>query len=196
VFTLPGFVYIPSFVDAAEQGRLVATIDRSPWQSTLRRRIQHYGYRYDYTRKTVGPDAYLGPLPLWADALAIRLHAEGIAPQPLNQVIVNEYLPGQGIAPHVDCVPCFADTIVSLSLNSACVLTMSRPEDGQRVEVLLEPGSLFVLSGPARYDWRHGIAPRMTDRWNGERLTRQRRVSVTFRTVLRDGAGQSSGGRS
>ena len=35
-----------------------------------------------------------------------------------DQLIVNEYLPGQGITDHIDCEPCFEDTVVSISLGS------------------------------------------------------------------------------
>ena len=37
---------------------------------------------------------------------------------------VNEYLPGQGIAQHVDCVPCFGGTVASLSLLSPCTMRL------------------------------------------------------------------------
>ena len=41
-----------------------------------------------------------------------------------DQVTVNEYLPGQGIAPHVDTHSAFEDGIASLSLGSSCVFTL------------------------------------------------------------------------
>lgn len=34
----------------------------------------------------------------------------------MDQAIINEYLPGQGIAAHVDCEPCFGDEIGVVSL--------------------------------------------------------------------------------
>lgn len=39
-------------------------------------------------------------------------------------------------------------------------------------------------AGPARYTWRHAIAPRKSDPTPFGRAARGRRVSVTFRTVL------------
>ncbi|MEV4517059.1 alpha-ketoglutarate-dependent dioxygenase AlkB [Dactylosporangium sp. NPDC049525] len=181
---IDGLTNLPGYLDADAQRELLATIDALPWRDDLRRRVQHYGYRYDYSRKRVDADAFLGPLPAWAGALAERLHGDGHAPRPPDQVIVNEYQPGQGIAPHVDCVPCFAGTVLSVSLGSACVMTYTLPKAAQRVDVLMEPGSLLVMRGPARYDWRHGIAARKTDRWQDTVITRGRRVSLTFRTVL------------
>ncbi|MGH9198253.1 MAG: alpha-ketoglutarate-dependent dioxygenase AlkB, partial [Acidimicrobiia bacterium] len=113
---VPGLRYMADFIDFAAHDKLLATVDALPWQHSLRRRVQHYGYTYDYDARTV---RYLGPLPPWAFALACRLR-ESITPWTADQLIVNEYEPGQGIGPHVDR-PCFADVIVSLSLGSTCV---------------------------------------------------------------------------
>jgi alkylated DNA repair dioxygenase AlkB len=194
---VPGLTYLPDYLGRPEQHDLLDTIDRLPWRGDLKRRVQHYGYRYDYTRKRIDEDLYLGPLPGWADDLAARLQQTGHAPRDLDQLIVNEYLPGQGIAAHVDCVPCFADTVLSLSLGSACVMTFSHPAEETQRDILLEPGSLLAMSGPARYEWRHGIAPRKTDRYDGSVHPRSRRVSLTFRSVLRrtPDSGHSTGGR-
>ena len=58
----------------------------------------------------------------WAAELAQRLHHDGYGAQQPDQLIVNEDEPSQGIAGHVDCIPCFDDTILSISLGSACVM--------------------------------------------------------------------------
>ena len=58
------------------------------------------------------------------------------------------------------------------------------PHDGTKVPVRLAPGGLCVMTGPARHEWRHGIAARKTDPGPSGRVPRGRRVSVTFRTVL------------
>lgn len=182
--TIPGLTLASAYLDDAEQSALLAVVDAQPWSAELRRRVQHYGHRYDYRRKTVDPDDYLGPLPTWAAELATRLHQDGHAPATLDQLIVNEYEPGQGIAAHVDCVPCFDDTVLSISLGSGCVMVMSKRGREEKVPLLLEPGALLVMTGEARYDWLHGIPARKTDRHDGRVLTRGRRVSLTFRTVV------------
>ncbi|GIG64546.1 alpha-ketoglutarate-dependent dioxygenase AlkB [Phytomonospora endophytica] len=183
--SIPGLTLASSYLDDAAQDTLLGVVDALPWSAELRRRVQHYGYRYDYKRKSVDATDHLGPLPTWAAALAARLHADGHAPATLDQLIVNEYQPGQGIASHVDCVPCFADTVLSISLGSSCVMVMSRRDgEGEKVPLLLEPGALLVMTGEARYDWLHGIPARKTDRHDGGVVVRGRRVSLTFRTVV------------
>ncbi len=130
-------------------------------------------------------NAALGPLPDWLRPLALAVSGPGLLDAVPDQVIVNEYRPGQGISAHVDCLPCFGPRIATLSLGAACVMRFRHPGTGTYVERALEPGSLRVLAGPARTDWRHEIPARKSDVVDGVRRARGRRVSVTFRTIVR-----------
>src|SRR5262249_10659864 len=112
--------YVADYLDEPRERALIEEIDGMPWLTELRRRVQHYGYKYDYKGRKVTPEMYLGPLPAWLQPLCQELKDRGLMPRVADQVIINEYTPGQGIAPHVDCVPCFADTIASLTLGSGC----------------------------------------------------------------------------
>ena len=164
--------------------RLLEEIDGSPWLTGLKWRVQHYGWRYDFNTRSVDESLRLGPLPPWAQALAERLARDRLTPDVPDQLIVNEYQPGQGIAAHVDCVPCFGGTIASLSLGSTCVMDFIHATSAEQVPVLLTPGSLVVMTGPSRYGWKHRIAARKSDRFGGEIIPRGRRVSLTLRTVI------------
>jgi alkylated DNA repair dioxygenase AlkB len=106
---------------------------------------------------------------------------DGLTSEPFDHMLVNEYLPGQGIALHRDYEP-FGRTIASLSLLSPVVMDFRHIVSGRKEHLLLEPRSLLVLSDAARYEWEHGIAPRKTDIWHDIRIERRRRISVTFRT--------------
>jgi alkylated DNA repair dioxygenase AlkB len=178
---VPGLRYRSDWLGLAEQVDLLAAIDVAPWSTELKRRVQHYGRRYDYGNRTTASGA--PPLPAWAVHLAGRLHSEGWMSATADQVIVNEYLPGQGISAHVDCVPCFGPEVAAVSLGSACVMDYTDPTRRRRVPVPLAAGSLSVMTGPARYEWRHGIAARKSDATPAGRVARARRVSVTFRLV-------------
>jgi alkylated DNA repair dioxygenase AlkB len=179
-----GLAYLPDFIARAEEALLLRTIDAQPWLSALKRRVQHYGYTYDYSAKAITPAVYLGPLPDWLSGYAAALRRKGLFAQTPDQAIVNEYRPGQGIAPHIDRAPCFAETVASLSLGSPCVMDFAHGATGQKTSMLLEPCSLLVLSGDARYQWTHAIAPRKTDQFDGAAIARRRRVSLTFRKTL------------
>jgi alkylated DNA repair dioxygenase AlkB len=125
----------------------------------------------------------IGELPGWATELGRQLVERGLLPELPDQVIVNKYEPGQGIKDHVDCEPCFTDTIASLSLGSKCVMNFTEKSTKRVIPVLLEPRSLVVMTGPARYEWTHGIPPRKSDEFQGRSFKRSRRVSLTFRKV-------------
>ena len=43
-----GAVVVPDFVTPAEEARILLRIAEAPWLTELSRRVQHYGYRYDY----------------------------------------------------------------------------------------------------------------------------------------------------
>jgi alkylated DNA repair dioxygenase AlkB len=146
--------------------------------------VQHYGYIYDYTSRGIRPDSYIGPLPAWLQSLAADLVQHSVTQDLPDQVIINEYLPGQGIAAHIDCVPCFAETIMSLSLGAPTTMIFANERAAGREEMILAANSLLVLTGPARYEWTHAIPARKSDIINGQRVARGRRVSLTFRQVI------------
>lgn len=183
---VPGLLYVDGWLTADAQEALLTAIDAAEWSTDLRRRVQHYGHRYDYDRRSVtstpGTTA-APPLPGWAEKVAARLVSDGFMDQAADQAIVNEYQPGQGISRHVDCVPCFGPVVAAVSLGSACIMDFTRPEDGAKVAVWLRPGSLAVMTGPARNSWQHSIAARKSDPHLDGRLRRGRRVSVTYRTI-------------
>jgi alkylated DNA repair dioxygenase AlkB len=101
-----------------------------------------------------------------------------------DQVTVNEYEPGQGLTSHVDCVSCFGNTIITLSLGSSYVMEFTHSQTKEKTEILLLPGSLLVLQREARYAWQHSVSPRKIDKYKGQEFVRARRVALTFREAL------------
>src|SRR4051794_32884746 len=170
---IPGLAYFPEYVTEAEERDLATLVDLQAWDTQWQRRRQPYGASYGKGGSTL-------PIPRWGQRWADRLFADGITSAPFDQMLVNEYLPGQGIALHRDYEP-FGRTVVSLSLLSPCVMDFRHRPTGRKERLLLEPRSLLVLRDEARYDWEHGIAARKKDAWQGLPLNRGRRLSVTFR---------------
>lgn len=181
---VPGLVYVPEYIGEEAHGRLIQIMDSSDWLGDLRRRTQHYGYKYDYAKRGLDASMHLGALPDWAADLARRLFDEGYTDALADQAVVNEYEPGQGIAAHIDCVPCFGESIAAITLGSGCNLDFTRGEEKHSLYVA--PRSLFVMRGAARYAWRHGIAARKSDVVEGVRRARGRRISLTLRKALLD----------
>ena len=181
---IAGLYYIPHYIEESTEAALLELIDSQPWMNDLKRRVQHYGWRYDYKARNVTSDLRIGQLPDWLQSYAVRLQQARLFADMPDQVIINEYQPGQGISAHIDCVPCFAETIASLNLGSPCVMDFIHSKTGEKSSLLLEPRSLIALSGDARYVWQHAIAGRKTDRFNGQIIQRTRRISLTFRKVI------------
>ena len=159
-----GLQYIPNYITDAKQDELIEKIDQQPWLNDLKRRVQHYGYKYDYQTRKITPALKIDPVPDWLQILPNY-----------DQVIINEYQQGQGISSHIDCIPCFGNTICSLSLLSPCEMIFKK--NNQKISLILEPLSLFIMQNEARYEWKHEIPARKSN-------VKFRRVSITFRTVL------------
>jgi alkylated DNA repair dioxygenase AlkB len=177
---VPGLTYSSHFLVPEEQCRVLAELDARPWLDDLKRRVQHYGYKYDYKARSVDHSMYVGSLPAFALDVAQRLLDQGLIEEMPDQLIVNEYKPGQGITAHIDCQPCFKNTIVTVSLGWAYEMDFISIDTDEHKAALLEPGSALVMQGEARYQWRHRIKARMSDRG----VRRERRVSLTFRNVI------------
>ncbi|BFZ63943.1 hypothetical protein YB2330_005080 [Saitoella coloradoensis] len=101
--------------------------------------------------------------------------------------IIQKYEIGQGIGWHVD-LDRFTDGVAILSLLSATTLSFRHVKDrARRWNVKLEPGSVVLISGEARYEWEHSIEGKD---WDGSEGTgwwkRGRRISVTMRRVRDD----------
>jgi len=179
-----GLRYLPDYIDEKTEAFLLQKIDGEPWLSDLRRRVQHYGYKYDYKARRITPDFKIGAIPDWLSDLCNELYARKVFAKIPDQVIINEYQARQGITPHIDCVPCFGETIASISVCTPCVMEFTHIETGEKFAQLLEPRSLLTFSGEARYKWQHAIPQRKTDIIDGQKITRGRRISLTFRTVI------------
>lgn len=186
---VPGLVYRSEFMSGDEEAAVIREIDGSEWIEELRRRVQHYGWRYDYRERTVRDSMRLGSLPEWAKPIAERLVRDGLQPEMPDQLIVNEYSESQGIAAHTDHDR-FGEAIAMISFLEDWEMVFRKPEDKTRKHpVLLERRSVAVMTGEARYGWTHEIPRRKSEpakrgsSRKGRRL-RGRRLSLTFRRVL------------
>lgn len=175
---VPGLGYVADYVTKDEERALLAAIDLQPWRTEWDRRRQIYGLSYGSAR---GDARVLGPLPSWLVPLAERVVGDGYLEAPVANVVINEYLPGQGIGSHHD-YPGFGPTVVAVSLGSPVLLELTDPESDRKELLDVAERSLWILGGDARTKWKHGIAHRRTDVVGGMKRPRGRRVSVTMRT--------------
>ncbi len=174
----PGLRLLPNFISKEEEMDLLKSINKQSWGTQLSRRVQHYGYRYDYKNKNLAEK--LGDLPEWSEFIVDRIqHTLAETNTKFNQMIINEYKPGQGIAAHTDS-KMFGPIIVSLSLGSDTVMRFVCKAD--KTDLVLPRRSLLILQDEARYNYTHEIPKRASDLINGQRKPRGLRVSMTLRT--------------
>lgn len=163
------------YITEAQEMELLAKLNEQKWYQALQRQVIHYGSTFKYFASE--PDRDVVDIPDWIPQLS---RGEKDMKNFFNQVIVNHYAPGQGIAPHIDSEEQFGDTIATLSLGSACVMDLISSKR-KKISVLLPRRSLLILEGEARYEWKHGIAKRLKDNYQGREIKRTSRISITYR---------------
>jgi len=173
-----GLFIVNNFITPEEEKSLLDFIYHQPWNTELSRRTQHYGYKYVYSNRSLSAAP---PIPEWLESLGERIQTHYALPVPFDQIIVNEYEPGQGIAAHTDHKVHFGPVVVSLSLRSAVDMQFSG--NGVDETIRLKPRTLLLMKDYARNVLRHEIKERGFDIVGGHRIPRSTRVSITFRTV-------------
>lgn len=179
-----GFVYHPGFLTEHEEQELLEPIRTLSFENfdfhgyMAKRRIVQYGMEYSSsTRKAVPTHGLPDDLLPYRDRAA---HLAGIPPESLVECIVTEYPPGAPIGWHRDA-PQF-EIVIGISLSSSCRMRFKpwkkeqgegeREREKKPASLILEPRSLYVISGPSRWQWQHSIPP-----------VEEKRYSITFRTL-------------
>ncbi|XP_017362174.1 alpha-ketoglutarate-dependent dioxygenase alkB homolog 6 isoform X1 [Cebus imitator] len=208
----PVIYYVPDFISKEEEEYLLRQVFNAPkpkWTQLSGRKLQNWG-GLPHPRGMV-PER----LPPWLQRYVDKVSDLSLfGGFPANHVLVNQYLPGEGIMPHEDG-PLYYPTVSTISLGSHTMLDFYEPrrlEDDDPMEqpwapprpttsLLLEPRSLLVLRGPAYTRLLHGIAAACVDALDaaspppnaaacpsarpGACLVRGTRVSLTIRRVPR-----------
>ncbi len=178
---VPGLFLYPDFIDEAREAQLVQEIDHQTWIVDYKRRLQYYGYRneldkpYDLIKFPVEMPPLIYQLSEEIVEQHILLH------QP-DQVIINEYEPGEGIKPHKDR-NYYDNQICGVNLGSGCIMRFIRGKNLEVIDVEIPRRSLYVMQDEARLKWKHAIPPRKKDVVDGQIHHRERRVSITYRKV-------------
>jgi alkylated DNA repair dioxygenase AlkB len=178
---VPGLFLYPNFIDEAKEAQLLNEIDSQTWIVDYLRRLQYYGYRneldkpYDLIQFPVA-------MPPLIEQLSKEIVVQGIVLLQPDQVIINEYVPGEGIKPHKDRAY-YENQICGVNLGSSCIMRFIRGANLEVIDVEVPRRSLYVMQDDARKKWKHGIPPRKKDVVDGQVQHRERRVSITYRKV-------------
>ncbi|XP_053405941.1 alpha-ketoglutarate-dependent dioxygenase alkB homolog 6-like [Mercenaria mercenaria] len=177
----PSLYYIPDFITPEEESYLLKQVYAAPkpkWTQLSNRRLQNWG-GLPHPKGMIPED-----LPQWLQTYSQKIAALGLFEDKVpNHVLVNEYLPGQGIMPHEDG-PLYYPTVSTISLGSHTLLDFYRPitetqagdnintntetsktsfEDRYLCSMLLQPRSLILVRDDMYKVNLHGIAERKED---------------------------------
>lgn len=176
-----GMVYQREFLSREEERALVQVAASLPLKEMnykgyqAKRRVASYGGRYDFDANRLESAS---PLPAQLEPLRAKVAAWlGVPPGAFTQALVAEYREGTPLGWHRD-VPEF-ENVVGVSLLSGAVMRFRpypprEPRKADIVKLEIEPRSIYLLRGAARWAWQHSVAP-----------TASLRYSVTFRTARR-----------
>jgi len=174
---VPGLIYIPDFMDDSELRQIQEYITGINFEqitnSQNSRRVAQYGYTYSYDRSGIKAAE---PIPLILGNLVSSSKINdtvksNILSYEFDQLIINEYTPGQQIAYHTDHISQFDDIIACITIGQTVPIMFKNNEQTKKLNVT--PGSLYIMTGDARYKWKHHL------RNNGK----TNRYSLTFRKV-------------
>jgi alkylated DNA repair dioxygenase AlkB len=183
-----GLIYFPNFIQDEYVDNLYKKIDKLEWVNNA----LTYGFFPKKGTPVTDVKSYVltnkppGYIKCFMDLLSKYKFTVGLS----NQVLVNKYSPGNGIVPqHINNLVAIDDNVVILSLGSpVLVLFTSLKNKNNTVTVPLLPGSLLILSGESRYEWKYGILPNKIDEYkikglDDQKWSRTDHISIVFRTV-------------
>ncbi|KAI8975559.1 hypothetical protein BDF20DRAFT_879316 [Mycotypha africana] len=189
---VPGLYLIEDAVSLEEETYLLDETNKREWSGLgigptpeLKRRTQQYGHLFSYRYRKVIEE--YGPLPDFSEFFVQRIMENGWMPHKPNHLLINEYNLGQGIMPHVDAPALFGSNILSLSLLSDCIMKFTSMENESIFfDVILPRRSLAIMTGDARYKFKHGISKDVVETTadTGITIHRDKRISFTFREII------------
>jgi Alkylated DNA repair protein len=186
---IKGLYYFPNILFEKEDLDLIKSLDEKKWTSVggkNSRVVQQYGYNYDYKIKSANTKNKAESMPIEIENLGKKLEEIckkiGIIDDKykFDQCIVNNYQPGQGISKHIDSKQ-FGRVIGCYSIGGTVQMKFIKGKE--IVDVTIEKGSLYIMSGDARYKWMHELPSRLFDEINLKKKERERRISITFRNM-------------
>lgn len=168
---IPGLWYIENYLSEIEseefKNYIANHVNLEPISTNqYSRRVAHYGYYYTYNHTGLKPAP---PIPDWLKDLLDPniLLLKNIH---MNQIIINEYKPGQQIAYHTDHIGLFGPVIACITVGESIPIKFKKDV----VKTLnIKSGSMYIMTNDSRYKWQHSL----------KNNSLQTRYSITYRSV-------------
>lgn len=141
------------------------------------RKVAWYGDKaFEYTYSRITKQA----LPWTASLLELKKIVEQESGETYNSCLLNLYHSGEeGMAWHSDGEPDLLrnGAIASMSLGAARKFAFKHKETAQKVELVLDHGSLLMMKGSTQQHWLHRLPP--------TKRIKEARINLTFRTIVK-----------
>ncbi|MCC9043240.1 alpha-ketoglutarate-dependent dioxygenase AlkB [Myroides sp. M-43] len=140
-----------------------------------KRKVAWYGdIAFNYTYSNITKTA----LAWTEDLLALKKFVEEKTGETYNSCLLNLYHSGQeGMTWHSDAEKDLKKhgAIASVSFGAVRKFAFKHKENGVKIDVVLDHGSLLVMKGNTQENWLHRLAP--------TKLVHTPRINLTFRTI-------------
>ncbi|KAK0090224.1 hypothetical protein PV325_002294 [Microctonus aethiopoides] len=201
----PSAYYIANFINDEDEQEIIKYVNNAPqpkWTQLSHRRLQNWG-GIPHPKGMIAEE-----IPKWLKKYVDKVSLLNIFENQIvpNHVLINEYLPGQGIMGHTDG-PLFHPIVTTISCGSHTILEFTKrldtDEEQRQIKpefsILLERKSLLVLQENLYHNYLHSISEKKIDAissndicniglcsnnyTDGELIQRGTRLSLTIRHV-------------
>ena len=161
-------------------------LEKIPWKNDeaiifgkhhiTKRKVAWFGDNtYSYKYSGITKQAHI-----WTpELLQLKQKVEELSATTYNSCLLNLYHDGEeGMGWHSDAEKTLLDngTIASVTLGAERKFSFKHKESKQRIDVLLENGSLLLMKGTTQKNWLHRLPP--------TKKVFYPRINLTFRTII------------
>ncbi|XP_033211180.1 alpha-ketoglutarate-dependent dioxygenase alkB homolog 6 [Belonocnema kinseyi] len=182
----PSAFYIPNFITEEEEQEIIKLVNKAPlpkWTQLSHRRLQNWG-GIPHPKGMIAEE-----IPSWLKKYVDKVSELNVFEESKkpNHVLINEYLPGQGIMAHSDG-PLFHPIVSTISCGSHTLLDFYERLDTEKVEkppkyefsLLIEPRSLLFLQKDLYQNYLHSIQERSNDVISTKKLKNMNQCSKKY----------------
>ena len=187
---ISGLYYIENYINDSEHDAIVQYVNNNEWQKKSCRLVQEYGYAFDDNSDCLAKICQrpFTEIPAVFAKILKRISSDerfGIGGEYQFDQLVVDHFPSFGGLPYaLHSMQCFDEYVVGISLMNEALINFRHIGTKQVKKLLFRPKSLWVLSGEARKNWEQGITQKDVHFYDGNKIKRQHRISLTFRKCL------------
>ena len=180
-------LYLGKVFNRKEAAQYYQTLlEKIPWKNDeaiifgkhhiTKRKVAWFGDNtYSYKYSGITKQAHI-----WTpELLQLKQKVEELSATTYNSCLLNLYHDGEeGMGWHSDAEKTLLDngTIASVTLGAERKFSFKHRESKQRIDILLENGSLLLMKGTTQKNWLHRLPP--------TKKVFSPRINLTFRTII------------